>query len=97
MQDMKPLMDKMSAIKGAGLASQMTITMPQSPLAGMAGGANAPAAGSLKITMTSEAKSVTQEPLDDALFTIPADYKQAAPPAAAPGAGPGVGLGNLGL
>lgn len=74
MQGMKPLTEKMNVIKGTPLSSKMTITLTT-------GQALAGAALKEPMVITSEAKSIGNDPLADTLFKVPADYKlrEAAP------------------
>jgi hypothetical protein len=83
LKGMKPLIDQMATIKGAPLSSRMTMTLAsKQPLPGLP---------TEPIVTTNETKSISQATLDDALFTVPAGYKEvrAAAPAARPGAAGG--------
>ena len=80
---LKEFADKMATIKGFPLRNTVTVTFAfpkNSPAA-----AQAPA----PITTTITAKSISEEPLSDDLFVVPADYKQIDPPASGiPGSPP---------
>ncbi len=66
MPGMKPLMTEMSKIKGVPLQSTMTQSF-----SGMA----MPGAPQTPITITTQAVSVSEAPLPDSLFRVPAGYK----------------------
>jgi hypothetical protein len=74
----KDMVDKMADIKGIPLSSIITVTVKPSEKA-------PPQAASAfpkdPIVTTTEVKSITEGPLDDALFTVPADYKEVKAPA----------------
>lgn len=66
---MKPLMDQMATIKGTPLSNQVTVSFIVSAAAG-----GLPGMPKEPIITTTEVKSVSEEPLDESLFTVPADY-----------------------
>jgi hypothetical protein len=75
------LKTQMAAIKGYPLLSavSVTVTMPKdSPFAEMAAGAFP----TKPITARTEVKQLSEDPLPDDLFAVPAGYKQVEPPAA---------------
>jgi hypothetical protein len=85
----KDMVDKMAEIKGLPLSSVITVTVQPSASA-------PPQAASAfpkdPIVTTTEVKSIVEGPLDDALFTVPADYKEVKAPASnIPGGLPGAG------
>ena len=76
-QNAKPLTDKLATLKGTPLSRRVvaTVTSDQE-LPGLPDG---------PVVATLDARSVSEGPLDDALFAVPADYKLAeTPPPAAP-------------
>jgi hypothetical protein len=85
------MVDKISEIKGFPLFTVMTMTIVPSKEAPPQAAASFPKE---PIVTTTEVKSIVEAPLDDALFVVPADYKEVKAPAPAmPGAPPGLGGG----
>jgi hypothetical protein len=74
MSGMKPFIEKMSSVKGFQLSSTMTMTFESKSGAAMPGLPKEP------IVTTTEVKEISEAPLDDALFTVPGDYKEVQPP-----------------
>jgi hypothetical protein len=81
---LKPYIDKVGTIQGFPLAS--TVTMEFVFANGSPGLPGIPKDPSVT---TTEVKEISEAPLDDALFTVPSDYKKVEPPT--PGALPGGG------
>lgn len=87
----KPLIAKLSVMKGLPLASTTTqnFTMNMQGMGGPGAGGG-PAGGGQKqaMTMKTEALSLSEAPLPASLFTVPAGYKLIASPSAGPGRRP---------
>jgi hypothetical protein len=76
----KDMVDKMAEIKGLPLSNIITVTVKASASAPPQAAAAFPKD---PIVTTTEVKTITEGPLDDALFTVPADYKEVKAPATA--------------
>jgi len=86
LKGMKTLVDKMGVITGLPLSSKVTVNIKLPAAA-----AGLPGAPSGPITTTNEVTEVSDAPLADELFAVPADYKKvdAPKPAATGGPAPG--------
>ena len=74
---MKPLLEKMAAVKGVAIAATQTFTVLLSPNAPDDVRAQMPKE---PFAAESRADSVSDAPLKDDLFTVPEGYKKVAPP-----------------
>jgi hypothetical protein len=81
---LKPYIDKMGTIQGFPLASTVIMEFVFAN-----GSPGIPGIPKEPIVTTTEVKEISEAPLDDALFTVPSDYKKVEPPT--PGAIPGGG------
>lgn len=85
-QSLKGLMDKMATIKGTPLSRTFTVRFVLSDAA-----KSSPIAQYMPkdpIVTTEEVTSVSEDPISDALFTPPADYKEVPAPTAPTGGSP---------
>ncbi|MBC8102650.1 MAG: hypothetical protein H7Z41_08695 [Cytophagales bacterium] len=73
-EGLKTLADKISAIKGTPLSSRIVVTLKAGD--GKAADANVLPIPKDPIILTTEVKTITEDPLADSLFTIPAEYKK---------------------
>ena len=71
---LKTLSEKMAAIKGTPLSSRIEVRIK--PGNGKSADANVLPIPKDPIIVVNEVKSVSEAPLDDSLFTVPADYKK---------------------
>lgn len=71
MQGAQPLMEKMASIQGAPLSGRMTMRFTSAQAL--------PGLPKEPMVVTTEVKSVSEAPLSDTLFRVPAGYKKAEP------------------
>jgi hypothetical protein len=76
---LKSLSEKIATIKGTPLSSRIEVTVK--PGDGKAADANVLPIPKEPIIVVNEVKSISEEALDDSLFTVPADYKKVNPDA----------------
>jgi len=74
---LKPFTEKLASIQGVPLSFEITQTM--TPIAAPNPDPNAPKLRPINMTVTSKVVSISEDPLPDSLFKIPAGYKKMSP------------------